>query len=318
MGTTRIKVIDLSSEKQVKTARKHAEKLTGMGKLKEKPSASVSSAAPSVSSTVARKPATTQNTEKITTTEITETMEKPSASASSVSPSVSSVVARKTRQHHLGKKYKQASDLVDKTKIYPAKEAIDLLYKTSYTSFDPTVEVHLNVIDKNIRGSVNLPHQMGKKKEKRYLIFSDKRSAVSDKHIIWGDQNSIAEIESGKLKPQRDFDLVISEPKYMQELAKVAKILGPRGMMPNPKNQTITTDPQSFLKSQDQGNLEFRSDPTTPVIHSVFGKLSHKPEQLLENLKALVKIIGPTKIKKGIVSSTMGPAIKVDLTTLTG
>ena len=298
MGTTRIKVIDLSSQEQeIKTSRKHAEKLTGAAKLKEE-----------------KKPAT----EKIAQpkTEIPEEKIAPveGAAKSSVAKNIKTVKAgttKKPTQKAHSKKYQEASKLIDKLKAYLAKEALDLLSKTSTTRFDPTVEVHLNVNDKNLKGRVNFPHSIGAKKEKRYLVFSEKKTEGT-KNVTWGNQNSIAELESGKLKPGRDFDAVISTPKFMPQLAKVAKILGPRGMMPNPKAGNITDDPAKILSQKDDGYCEFKTDPTAPIIHTKIGKLSAKQEALEENLKALIGAIGPTKIKKAIIKSTMSPAIKLD------
>ena len=310
MGTTRIKVIDLSGEKeQIKTSRKHAEKLAGLAKIKEtkKPKAQVS------------KETKGPEEPKIT--------EPPRPSAPSVPPepsapsvikkqAVSPVVARKHR-HHLGQKYLAATALIEKNKLYPTREAIDLLYQTSTTRFDPTVELHLNVADKNIRGSLNLPHAVGTKKEKRILIFSNQKpESKNQKHLIWGNQQTIADIESGKLKPNRDFDVVLAQPKFMPLLAKIAKILGPAGLMPNPKNQTITENVLSALEGVSSATFEYKTDPSAPIVHTKLGKLSYKPEQLTENLKALVNAIGPAKIRKATLTTTMGPGIKVDIASI--
>lgn len=340
MGTTRIKVIDLSSKvKEIKTSRKRAEKLAGVTKLKEE------------------KPATTESTEK--KTEATESVPsvKPSVSSVVTTPSVPSVIktqSKVARKHkrHLGKKYQQAAKLIDKNKSYPAKVALELLSQTSITSFDPTVEVHLNVADKNLKISVNFPHPIGgKTKRTRYLIFSDhkpitestekkqkgqtaKTSSVPSEpprsiergspkatvppviDIIWADQSIIADIENGKLKPGRDFDACLAQPKFMPALAKIAKILGPRGLMPNPKNGTISQDPQKAIGQKDDGAVNLALDPTAPILHTVIGKLSAKPQHLSQNLAALILAVGPTKIKKATIKSTMGPGIKVDLTSI--
>ena len=294
MGTTRIKVIDLSSDQpEIKTARKHAEKLTAATKLKETKEPKKSKAP---KETADQQPKT-------------EEVAAPDKKSTAIPPK-SSPAAKRSR-HKAGKKYQEASKLIDKSKAYGAKEALDLLSKTSPTRFDPTVEVHLNVNDKNLKGRVNFPHSIGAKKEKRYLVFSEKKTEGT-KNVTWGNQNSIAELESGKLKPGRDFDAVISTPKFMPQLAKVAKILGPRGMMPNPKAGNITDDPAKILSQKDDGYCEFKTDPTAPIIHTKIGKLSAKQEALEENLKALIGAIGPTKIKKAIIKSTMSPAIKLD------
>ena len=329
MGTTRIKVIDLSGEqKEIKTSRKHAEKLSGLAKIRQekKPKAEVSKepeeqkiTPPSTSSQPSEPSVPSQPSEP----------SQPSPPSVLPEPSVPPVIKKQSvpivtkKLRHTGKKYLVATALIDKNKIYPAAEAIDLLYKTSITRFDPTVEVHFNVTDKNVRGSVNFPHAVAVKKERKILVFSDppagkagKQSSISDKHIIWGNENTIADIESGKLKPNRDFDMVLAQPKFMPALAKIAKILGPAGLMPNPKNNTVVENVVSALEGAASATFEYKTDPSAPIVHTKLGKLSYKPEQLTENLKALVTSIGPAKIKKATLTSTMSPPIKTDITTI--
>ena len=317
MGTTRIKVIDLSSgEQEIKTSRKHAEKLTGVAKIK----------ATGPEGTLARRGEKREKEEVIKGPKESEvkTTSGPSVPPKPSAPPVikkqsPSVVARKPGSlHHLGQKYLSANQLIDKNKLYPAREAIGLLFKTSPTHFDPTIEIHLNVTDKNMRGNVNLPHAVNTKKQKKILIFAS-QSATTPKtffQIIWANEKTIDEIDSGKLKPNRDFDIVIAQPKYMPQLAKVAKILGPRGLMPNPKNNTVTENVASALESASGTTFEYKSDPSAPIIHTKLGKLSYKPEQLEENLKTLFFAIGPNKIKKAVIKSTMSPAIKLDLSSI--
>ena len=334
MGTTRIKVIDLSSdEKEIKTSRKHAEKITGAAVLKEEKKEKKKPQIP-------KEPAITEAAE--VKSEVTEE-QKPQEKIFSKKTISESPVA--TRHHHLGKKYHQAASLIDKNRFYPAKEAIELLSKTSFTKFDPTIEIHLNVVDKNIRGKVNFPHAVSKKKGKRYLIFDDKKPiaestkkklrtqkesttqtssvpsepsvpSVITNQIIWGDEKTIEEIAKGTLKPKRDFDQVISTPKFMPLLAKVAKILGPAGLMPNPKNGTITEDLTSVRNITSETSFEYKTDPTAPIIHTSLGKLSEKPQAIEENLKVLIASIGSTKIKKAVITSSMGPGIKLDVASL--
>lgn len=323
MGTTRIKVIDLASDqKEIKTARKHAEKLTGVAKLKAakgeprhgreeiKPKKESEPSIP----TVPAQPSL------------------PSELSVPSKPSQPSISSQPRHRHHLGKLYAQAAALVDRTRAYPPAEALDLLAKTSYVKFDPTVEIHLNVGDKNLRGSVTLPHPVTQKKarEKKYLIFSDQKLATppqarlakggSNQKLIFGDQKTIEQIAAGTLKPNRDFDQVLATPKFMPLLAKIAKILGPAGMMPNPKNGTIIEgDVGKFFASipkDDDNKFEYKTDPNAPIIHSVLGKLSDKPQNLSENLKTFIASVGPTKITKAVISSTMGPGIKLDISSL--
>lgn len=324
MGTTRIKVIDLSSsQKEIKTSRKHAEKLAGPSKKEHK----VKPENPIKQQAQPTEGSQTQPSEVLESNEseqVLEPQEQAEEKASSPKPKKT-----KKQRHHLGANYKKARELVE-NKLYTTKEALELLPKTSFTKFDPAVEIHFGVSEKNIRGTVNFPHiKDQKKKEKTYLIFTDKQSLQSsqaaglkkqqpeNKNVVWANEKTIEDLESGNLKPAKDFDIVVATPQFMPALAKVAKILGPRGMMPNPKNGTVTENIQKFLEeSSSSVASEFKTDPSAPVVHVKIGKLSQKPEELAENLKALTTSIGPSKIKKVWITTTMGPAIRIDSTTL--
>lgn len=328
MGTTRIKVIDLSSDQgQIKTSRKHAEKLSGLGKLKEKPQKKTHNPKgdqpmaekdqkPMIAQTADISGAT--ESDVASPSEITETPTlRPTDTTESSEFSEPSQPSKPSKPSHHGKKYKSAASLVDTSKIYRADEAVELLYKTSTTSFVPTVELHLNVADKNLKGTVNLPFPMGKKKEKKYLVFADKIPDTKYKiPVIWANEKTIDEIDAGKLKPKRDFDVVMSSPKYMPALAKIAKILGPANLMPNPKNGTIVEDITKALNQDKDSILNYKTDPTAPIVHTNVGKLSQKPQELSQNLKAIVTSVGAGRIRKATLASTMGPGIKFDITTL--
>lgn len=300
MGTTRIKVIDLSSDKkEVKASRKRARPEAKQARLDE-----------------------AKRAEKVAET-IKAKEEEAAPQPSQISqPSQHSKPSPSSRRH-LGTKYLSAAQLLEKGKLYPMNEAVDLLYKTSITKFDPTVELHLNVSDKNIKGTVNLPHSVFSKKQTRYLVFADKKtddgvSLETAKNIIWGDAATIADIESGKLKPKRDFDTVIAHPKFMPQIAGIAKILGPAGLMPNPKNKTVSENIEEAIKNsarQLTGGVSYKTDGQTPVIHTTLGKLSAKREDIEENLRAFILAIGSSKIRKATVATTMGPGIKVDIVT---
>lgn len=301
MGTTRIKVIDLSSDqKEIKTSRKHAEKLSGLGKSKK-----LEKQAGEKGKSIPQEAVTTQTQKPETVESIQDQIPIPQ-------PTPMPQARLKPSTHHTGKKYLKAKQLIE-NKIYTQNEAFQLLPKTSITKFDPTVEIHLNVSDKNIKGSVTFPHLKTVQKEKKYLIFADKPKDVKAKQIIWASEKTISDIESGTLKAGKDFDTVIASAKFMPALAKVAKILGPKGLMPNPKNGTITDNIEKVLAgSSDASGSTFQCDPTSAVIHSKIGKLSQKEEELKANLKALVLAIGPSKIKGATLTTTMGPGIKLD------
>lgn len=187
------------------------------------------------------------------------------------------------------KRYQQSAKLIDKTKAYPIKEAIALLRKTALSRFNGTVEVHLNVKEKGLSGLVFLPHGTGKKQK-----------------IAIADDTLIKQLEKNTI----DFDVLISPPSMMSKLAKFGKLLGPRGLMPNPKAGTVTDDLQKKLRDLTRGKIQFKTEKQAPIIHFVIGKMDFKDDQLIENFKALVKTIGPSKIKKAVLKSTISPGIK--------
>lgn len=317
MGTTRIKVIDLSSdEKEIKTSRKHAEKLSGLGKAKK---AQKTESQPT--NQQAEKPASAEftqgkdeNTEQLKPTESITITDSTTPLVPSDSPSVATAPTRKPKRqtHHLGQKYVKAKQLIE-DKVYTQNEAFELLPKTSSVKFDPTVEIHLNVADKSIKGSVTFPHLKTVQKEKKYLIFSDEQSTINDKHIIWANEKTVSQIENGALKTGKDFDTVVTTPKFMPALAKVAKILGPKGLMPNPKNGTITEDPTTALDGNKTEDVyHYKTDPTAPIIHAKLGKLSQNSDELKGNLKVLIASIGTSKIKKATLTTSMGPGIRIN------
>lgn len=301
MGTTRVKVFDLSgSEQEPKTTKKHA-RHTEISQ----PTNKVKNTDASLESEKAPEEEGQTNSDQPIEEAVKElskpykTKQKPKASTSKST-------------HHQGTNYQNAKKLVE-DKNYSISEALDLLTKTSYTKFDPTVEIHLNVADKNIKGSVSFPFLKTKQKEIKYLIFSDKK-IESPKIVIWANEKTVSDIEDGKLKAGRDFDSVITTPKFMPQLAKIAKILGPKGLMPSPKNGTITEDIEKILGSKVSTDYKFKTDPTGPALHTPVGKLSQKKDELEANMQALIMAIGPSKIKSATLTSTMSPSIKLAIT----
>lgn len=195
------------------------------------------------------------------------------------------------------KKYQEIIKDLDKTKTYSLNEAVDLVKKLSYTKFEATLEAHINTAQTGIRGLVSLPYASGR--ELKILAFE-------------GSEEILADIEKGKI----NFDLIVTTPEWMPKLAKVARILGPRGLMPNPKNGTITQDLKKAVESFQAGKTEYKTESKAPVIHIAMGKLNQPTEELAANIKMLIQTLGKTRVKKVTLSPTMGPSVKVDLSSL--
>jgi large subunit ribosomal protein L1 len=188
-------------------------------------------------------------------------------------------------------KYLSAKSKYNPEKVYPLPEAIKLLREISYAKFDPTVELHIQVKNSPININVSLPHSSGKKK--RVEIASPK---------------TIDKLKSGII----DFDLLLSTPDMMPKLFPFAKILGPKGLMPNPKNGTIIKDEKEAEKFQ--GNLiNLKTQKDTNIIHTVIGKLSLKDKELEENAKAIFDALKDKVVVKVFLKSTMSPSIKVGI-----
>lgn len=207
-----------------------------------------------------------------------------------------------------GKKYKEAAELVDKSQTYKLAEAIELTQKVSYSKFPATVEMHINTSTKGIRGLVTLPFASGK--SLKVLAFG--KGAEDSGADVVGTDETINEILKGK----RDFDVVVTTPDWMPKLAKAAKILGPRGLMPNPKNGTITTDLKKAVAEIQAGKTEYKTEANGKVIHIGIGKISQPVEEISVNVKTLYNIIGKSRIKKVTLAPTMGPGVKVDLSSI--
>lgn len=212
---------------------------------------------------------------------------------------------KKKGQPARGKRYQRLSAQVSPDKTYPLEEAVKLVKKTSPTRFEATVEVHLSLkkTATGLRGRLNLPHGSGK--SLKVLVFGDTAKSAD----IVGDQELINQISSGSL-PQ--VDIALATPEWMPKLAKVAKFLGPKGLMPNPRSGTVTTDPDKEIKRIKSGQVEYRTETQAPLIHLSIGKTGWEPKKITENLKALLKEVGVHQLTKVVLSSTMGPGIQVD------
>ncbi|KYD20735.1 50S ribosomal protein L1 [Caldibacillus debilis] len=221
-----------------------------------------------------------------------------------------------------GKKYQEALKLVDRTKAYNATEAIELAKKTNYTKFDATVEAAFRLgvdpkrADQQVRGAVVLPNGTGK--VQRVLVFAKgekaKEAQAAGADYV-GDNEYIEKIQDGWF----DFDVIVATPDMMAEVGKLGRILGPKGLMPNPKTGTVTFDVERAVKEIKAGKVEYRVDKAGN-IHVPIGKVSFDTGKLVENLKAVYEALLKAKpaaakgtyMKNITVSSTMGPGIKVD------
>lgn len=190
------------------------------------------------------------------------------------------------------KNYLATAKLIDKTKAYPLTEALTLLTKTHLADFDETVELHVNTTETGISGTVILPFGSGK----------EIRIAIANDQII-------DDVQKGKI----DFDILLATPNMMPKLAKVARFLGPKGLMPNPKNNTITNDPEKTALSFAKGQMNFKTEVKAPIIHLRVGKLSFGGKKLEENIKTVINAIKKEKIKNITLKSTMSPGLKLDL-----
>ncbi|MCK4744591.1 50S ribosomal protein L1 [Candidatus Parcubacteria bacterium] len=212
----------------------------------------------------------------------------------------------------------------DKTKAYPIKEAIELVKKTSKAKFDASVEVHFRLgidpkkNDQQVRSTVVLPHSFGKSKKIAAFVLPDQEKEAKDAGAeIVGGEELIKKIKDTK---KIDFEIAVATPKMMKLLAQIAKILGPRGLMPSPKNETIAADLKKTISELQKGKIAFKNDDTGN-IHQVIGKISNREKNLAENyqifLDALNKAKSPAAkgdyIKNITICSTMGPGINVEI-----
>lgn len=197
-------------------------------------------------------------------------------------------VAARTR----GKKYLAAKKTVGKGAKMKLTEAIELLKKAKYAAFDESVDVHMNVVKTGLRGEVELPHSTGK--TVRVAIVND---AV------------LEQLAENKI----EFDVLVTHPSFMPKLARYAKLLGPKGLMPNPKAGTISPNPEEVAKKFMKGTLRWKTEPKFPILHQMIGKLSYETKNLSENAQALINAVGKANIKNVFVASSMGPSVEIEI-----
>ncbi len=222
--------------------------------------------------------AVTEETE--VTEKVTETPETPQEEVSTVQK-----VAKKRSKNYLAAKAK-----VDVTKYYSLKEAVKLVKETSLSKFEGKVEAHVTIFDIGNVGEITFPHL----------------ETASKKVVILND-TILAELKEGNI----NFDILIATPSTMPKLLPLAKILGPKGLMPNPKNGTLTEKPEDSLKKLSVAKTILKTEKKAPVVHIIVGKVSQKEEEIIANVEELIKTIKINKIKKLALCATIGPCVKV-------
>ena len=223
-----------------------------------------------------------------------------------------------------GKKYLEALTKVDRTKVYSIDEAVKLLKETSVSKFDSSVEIAMRLnldtrkSDQQLRGAIVLPNGTGK--EKKVLVVAKGDFAKTAKEVgadYVGDIDILTKIEK---ENWLDFDVMIATPDMMPLLGKLGKLLGPKGLMPNPKTGTVTTDIKKAVTDVKKGRVEYKTD-SYGIVHTLVGKVSFAEEALKENIKSFVNVILKSKpsvvkglyVKNVTLSTTMGPGIKLDI-----
>ena len=237
------------------------------------------------------------------------------------------MTALKPHKHMPSKRFKEVKSRVDRTKLYTLPEAVALVKACAGAKFDETVELALNLGidpkkgDQQIRGTVTLPHGTGKTKRVAAFVDSTNETAAKEAGAdVIGTEEVIEQIvKTGKI----DFDVAVAVPSMMPKLAKAAKVLGPRGLMPNPKTDTVSPNIAKMIQDQKGGKISFKNDDTSNV-HITVGKCSFDEKKLEENLATVVEAIKKAKpasskgiyIKSAVIASTMGPGVKLDTVAL--
>lgn len=211
-----------------------------------------------------------------------------SAEAEVTEKAVKPAAAKRSRSN----KYRAVRSKIDKTKKYSVAQAVALVQELSYSSFDGTIDAALVVQELGHAGSVTLPHNTGK-----------------SLNVVIVDDKVLKQIEEGDVN---DIDVLVSDPQYMPKLARFGKVLGPKGLMPNPKSGTLTPNPEDKKKELEAGTMSLKTQKKMPVIHVTVGKVSMDAKKVAENVQKLISELGP-KLEKLALSATMSPGVRVDV-----
>lgn len=226
-----------------------------------------------------------------------------------------------------GKKYKAVAEKVDREKVYSPEEAVKFMKENKIAKFDESVEIHIRTNvdpkkgDQQVRGIVNLPHGTGKSKKVAVITSTAVKEAKEAGADVIGGEEMIEKIKSGKIFTGKEsFDILVATPEMMPKLAQVAKILGPKGLMPNPKTDTVTTKIKETVAALKKGKAAFKNDDSGN-IHQIVGKVSFDEAQLIENIRTFVEAVEkskPSGLKGKLISnisvcSTMGVGLKISM-----
>ncbi len=222
-----------------------------------------------------------------------------------------------------GKNYKDSAKLIDRTNLYEAREAVELILQTAKAKFDETIEAHIKLgvdsrhADQQVRGAIVLPHGTGKSKKVLVFAKGDKEKEALDAGADYVGADDLA----SKIQKENwfDFDVVVATPDMMSVAGKLGRILGPKGLMPNPKSGTVTFEVEKAIKEIKAGKVEYRLDKTN-IIHVPIGKASFGADKITDNFTALMDAIIKARpaaakgqyLKSVAISSTMGPGVKIN------
>ncbi len=198
--------------------------------------------------------------------------------------------AQRVKQQQRGKKYLEKVTVIDRNKKYLLSEAVEAAKNASTSKFDGNIELHLSLAKKG-RYEITLPHT----------------GSMAQKRVVVANDETVSKLEKGQI----DFDVLIATPDFMPKLVPFAKLLGPRGLMPNPKSGTIATDSASAVEKFSGGTLILQTEKDFPLIHTIVGKVSDAPSDLTENTQTIFRTIGMQNIKSAFLAPTMGPSVKV-------
>jgi len=223
---------------------------------------------------------------------IPEKKEKPAKSAKTPKSKNVGVGRDRPVSKPRGKHYQEARKMIDRNKYYSLKEAISLLKKIKLTKFDQSVELHFVTDETGLKGELELPFSTGK---------------IVRVKIV--DDSVLSDLEKGKI----EFDVLVTHPSFMPKLAKYAKVLGPKGLMPNPKAGTVSMKPEEVVKKFEKGMLRWKTEAKFPLIHQMIGKISFGEKNLLANAEKFIEAVGKAHIKNAFIKTTMSPAIKLEM-----